>query len=177
MARTPKAQPVPPSPEPNSVAAVSNPALFESGGVLTIDLGAIQANYKLLAARVTPAECAAVVKGDAYGCGLDQVAETLLRAGCGTFFVAHLGEARRLRATTADATIFVLNGFAPGSGAAVMELNVRPVINSLVELAEWDQFTAESGWKGGAALHVDTGMNRLGLSIEEAAAVAARNRT
>jgi len=175
MAHQPQSHRATPQAEP--AVTTGGPALAEGGGILTIDLDALHANYKLLAARVTPAECAAVVKGDAYGCGLDQVAETLLRAGCSTFFVAHLGEARRLRAITADATIFVLNGFAPSSGAAVMELNIRPVINSLVELAEWDQFTAESGWKGGAALHVDTGMNRLGLSIEEAAAVAARNRT
>jgi alanine racemase len=166
------------TPERTEPAVItSGPALAESGGILTIDLGAIYANYKLLAARVMPAECAAVVKGDAYGCGLDHVASTLLGANCTTFFVAHLGEARRLRAIASEATIFVLNGFAPGSGAAVMELNVRPVLNSLVELAEWDQFTAESGWSGGAALHVDTGMNRLGLNIEEAAAVASRNHT
>ena len=48
------------------------------------------------------------------------------------------------------------------------------MINSLVELAEWDHFVATTGWNGGAALHVDTGMNRLGLTIEEAAAIAAR---
>lgn len=176
MAFQPHAQPVaPPTPEP--IVTTGGPALAESGGILTIDLDAIRANYKLLAARVTPAECGAVVKGDGYGCGLDQVTETLLRAGCRTFFVAHLGEARRVRALAREATIFVLNGFAPGSGAAVMELNVRPVLNSLVELAEWDQFIAESNWDGGAALHVDTGMNRLGVTIEEAAAIAARNRT
>ena len=176
MARQPQAQPAP-SPQPPAPAAAStNPAFAESGGILTIDLEAIRANYRLLASRVTPAECGAVIKGDAYGCGLDQVTQTLTRAGCRTFFVAQIAEARRVRALARNANIFVLNGFAPGSGPAVMELNVRPVINSLVELAEWDQFRAESKWEGGAALHVDTGMNRLGVTIEEAAAVAARAR-
>jgi alanine racemase len=174
MARQPQSQPSPP-PEP--AIATGGPALSESGGTLTIDLDAVRANYKLLEARVMPAECAAVVKGDGYGCGLEPVTETLLRAGCRTFFVAHLGEARRLRAIAPSATIFVLNGFSPGAGAAVIELNVRPVINSLVEIAEWDQFIAESKWDGGAALHVDTGMNRLGVTIEEAAAVATRGRS
>jgi alanine racemase len=175
MARQPQAQPAPP-PQPVPAATSGNPAFAESGGILTIDLDAIRANYRLLASKVTPAECGAVIKGDAYGCGLDQVTQTLTRAGCRTFFVAQIAEARRVRALARNATIFVLNGFAPGSGPAVMELNVRPVINSLVELAEWDQFRTENKWEGGAALHVDTGMNRLGVTIEEAAAVAARAR-
>lgn len=157
-------------------AMTGGAALGESCGVLTIDLDAIRANYRLLAARVTPAECAAVIKGDAYGCGLEQVATTLLRAGCRTFFVAQLGEARRLRNVAPAATIFVLNGFSPDASASIIELNVRPVINSLVELAEWEQFVTGQSWDGGAALHVDTGMNRLGVTIEEAAAVATRTR-
>lgn len=174
MAYQPRTQPAPEAAEPAVITG--GPAAAESGGILTIDLGAIAANYRLLAGRVTPAECAAVVKGDGYGCGLEQVTEALLRAGCRTFFVAHLGEARRVRAIAPSATIFVLDGFAPGSGQAVIELNVRPVINSMVELAEWDQFMAQSSWNSGAALHVDTGMNRLGVTIEEAAAVATRIR-
>jgi alanine racemase len=162
--------------QPDADVTTGGPAVAESCGILTIDLCAIVANYKLLAARVTPAECSAVVKGDAYGCGIEQVTRTLLHAGCRTFFVAHVGEARRVRAVARDATIFVLNGFTSSLGPLIIELNVRPVINSLVELAEWDQFIAESQWNGGAALHVDTGMNRLGVSIEEAAAVATRIR-
>lgn len=175
MARTPNAKAASQA-EPSPVNLAHNPAPAESCGILTIDLGAIQANYKLLAARVTPAECAAVVKGDGYGCSIEPVTDALARAGCNMFFVAHLSEARRVRAVAPEATIFVLNGFVTASGPAVMELDVRPVINSLVELAEWDRFVADSKWTGGIALHVDTGMNRLGVSIEEAAAVTARLR-
>jgi alanine racemase len=51
------------------------------------------------------------------------------------------------------------------------------VINSMTELAEWDTFVANRAWQGGAALHVDTGMNRLGVSPEEAAALAPRAQT
>ena len=70
----------------------------EAGGILTIDLGASSPTTRCCARRVMPAECAAVVKGDAYGCGIDQVTTALTRAGCQTFFVAHLSEARRVRA-------------------------------------------------------------------------------
>lgn len=171
MARQPKAQTSPPS-EP--VTTTGGPPEAEAGGVLTIDLSAIFANHRALAMKVMPTECAAVVKGDAYGCGLEQVVPTLTRAGCKTFFVAHLSEARQVRALAPEAAIYVLNGFTSGSGPGFMEAYAQPVINSSVELAEWDHFVAESGWRGGAGLHVDTGMNRLGLSIDETAAVAAR---
>ena len=169
MARPPK-----PQPPPEPTTTTGGPPEAEAGGILTIDLAAIFANYRALAVRVMPTECAAVVKGDAYGCGLDQVTQTLVRAGCKTFFVAHLDEARRVRRLAPEAVIYVLNGFPPGTGAAFMEAYARPVINSSVELAEWDHFVAASGWRGGVGVHVDTGMNRLGLSIDETAAVAAR---
>jgi alanine racemase len=175
MARQPQPQPAPEPAEP--VTATGGPPEKEAGGVLTIDLDAIRANYRALAAMVLPGECAAVVKADAYGCGLEQVVPTLLRAGCRTFFVAHLSEARRLRALSRDATIYVLNGFSSAAGPTFVECQARPVINSSVELAEWDNFVASSGWSGGAAMHVDTGMNRLGLTVEEAAVVAGRVQT
>ncbi len=172
MARQPKPEtPAPPRPP---TAATAGPPADEAPGILTIDLAAIFANYRALAQRVMPVECAAVVKGDAYGCGIGEVVTTLMHAGCQTYFVAHLAEARRVRAIAREADIYVLNGYPTGTGAAFAELKARPVINSSVELAEWDQFVAQSGWQGGVGVHVDTGMNRLGLSIDETAAVAAR---
>src|SRR5215831_8277784 len=146
----------------------------EAGGVLTIDLAAIEANWKKLAGMTIPVECAAVVKGDAYGCGLDPVTRKLAKAGCRTFFVADVAEGRRVRAIAPEATIYVLNGLIPGSAQTFANDNLRPVINSTTELAEWDAFVATKKWNGGAALHVDTGMNRLGISIDEAIAIATR---
>jgi alanine racemase len=176
MARQPHAQPVPPPapPTPPKAASTAGPSAAEAGGILTIDLEALRANYKMLATRVVPGEAAAVVKGDAYGCGLDRVTAVLSQAGCRTFFVAQVAEARQVRAISPDAVIYVLNGFAAGAGSSFVQAYARPVINSTVELAEWDHFVSTNGWNGGAALHVDTGMNRLGLSIEEAVAIAGR---
>jgi alanine racemase len=173
MARVPQASSLPPEP----AAITGGPAAQEACGILTIDLGALAANYKMLHARVSPGECAAVVKGDAYGCGIDEVTTALTRAGCQTFFVAHLSEARHVRAIAREAVIYVLNGFSLAAGPGFVETYARPVINSLVELAEWDHFVADSGFTGSAALHVDTGMNRLGLTIEDAAAIAAHIRS
>jgi alanine racemase len=146
----------------------------EAGGILTVDLGAIAANWNALAGMTVPVECAAVVKGDGYGCGLEPVTRALYRAGCRTFFVADIAEGRRVRAVASDAVIYVLNGVMPGSAQAFAADYLRPVINSATELAEWDAFVATRNWRGGGALHVDTGMNRLGITVDEAVAIAPR---
>jgi alanine racemase len=158
-------------------ASPAAPDPGEAGGLLTIDLAAIAANWQMLASTTVPVECAAVVKGDGYGCGLEPVTGALLRAGCRTFFVADVAEGRRVRAVAPDATIYVLNGVMPGSAAALAQDYLQPVINSTVELAEWDAFVATNKWRGGAALHVDTGMNRLGITVDEAVAIAPRLQT
>ena len=154
----------------------TGPLAAQAGGILTIDLAAIVANWRTLGRRAMPAECAAVIKADGYGCGIEQVAAALARAGCKTFFVADLAEARRVRAVAPEPTIYVLNGLLAYTAAAYAELRARPVIGSMVELAEWDAFCATHQWRGGAALHVDTGMNRLGVSATDAAALAPRIR-
>jgi alanine racemase len=149
----------------------------ETGGTLNVDLDAIAANWGALRRELPAVECAAVIKANAYGMGLEAVAARLAQEGCATFFVADVAEARRARARAPEATIYVLDGYTPGLGDIFMEINARPVINSMTELAEWDAFVAAKAWRGGAALHVDTGMRRLGISVEEAAALAPRTQT
>jgi alanine racemase len=158
-------------PLPEMPGAPNDP---ETGGTLTVDLDAIADNWQTLTRRLFAVECGAVVKANAYGLGLEPVTARLVKAGCKTFFVADVAEARRARSRAREAAIYVLNGFSPEAANAFAELNVQPVINSTVELAEWDAFIATQGWRGGAAIHIDTGMNRLGMSAEEAAALAPR---
>ncbi len=152
----------------------AGPAEAEAGGVLTIDLAAIEANWKKLSSTTVPVECAAVVKADGYGCGLEQVTAKLAKAGCRTFFVADVAEGRRVRAITPGSAIYVLNGVMPGTAQSFADAALRPVINSTTELAEWDAFVSTKTWRGGAALHVDTGINRLGITPDEAVAIAPR---
>ena len=133
------------------------------GAILTIDLDALVANYRLLAARAGKATTGAVVKANAYGLGIEAVVPALLRAGCRTFYVAHLSEAARVRALSADATLYVLNGLPPRSAPAYAALNARPVLGSMAEIDEW-----RAAGNRPFALHVDTGLNRLGLRVEEA---------
>ena len=82
----------------------------ETGGTLIIDLNAVEENFRALTRLLLTSECAAVVKANAYGLGLEPVTTKLANAGCRTFFVAHVAEARRLRPTVPDAAIYILNG-------------------------------------------------------------------
>src|SRR5713101_8686172 len=157
------------APEANQAAALAT-----ATGVLTVDLDAIVANWRKLEKAAVPAECAAVIKADAYGCGVDPVARALAAAGCKTFFVATLDEARAARAVVPQATIYVLDGFFQNCGDAFAKIDAKPVIGDLNELAEWDVFCRRSGWAGGAAIHIDTGMNRLGLTVSEAQGIIPR---
>jgi len=158
------------SPEANLAAAHAT-----ATGILTVDLDAVVANWRKLEKTAVPAECAGVVKANAYGCGAEQVSRALANAGCKTFFVATLDEAKVVRsAVPASAAIYVLDGFFQNSGEAYAKIDCRPVIGELNELAEWDVFCRRSGWRGGAAIHIDTGMNRLGLTVTEAQGIIPR---
>lgn len=157
------------SPEANQAAALAS-----ASGVLTVDLDAIIANWRKLEKTAVPAECAGVVKANAYGCGAEQVARALAGAGCKTFFVATIDEARVVRAAVPNAAIYALSGFFQNTGEEYAKIDCKPVIGDLNELAEWDVFCRRSGWSGGAAIHIDTGMHRLGLTITEAQGIIPR---
>ena len=154
-------------------------AAFPSPTRLVVDLDALTANRRALVERVGDGvEVAGVVKADAYGIGVERAARALAAAGCRTFFVAHVSEGVALRAVL-DASghpatrIFVLNGLTPGQECAYPSHRLSPVLGSLPEIADWTAFRAGSGATVGAALHVDTGMNRHGLSLAEARGFAA----
>ena len=147
-------------------------APIEAAALLTVDLGALAANWRFLAARARPAACAAVVKADAYGLGIERAVPALARAGCRTFFVAHLAEGRRARAAAPKAAIYVLNGMLPGTAEVFAREGLRPVLGSRAELEDWAALGRAAGRPLPAALHVDTGMNRLGFPVAEALALA-----
>ncbi|GAB4068731.1 alanine racemase [Ancylobacter sonchi] len=150
------------------------PIVDAASGVLTIDLTALAANYRLLQARLAPARAAGVVKADAYGLGASRVAPALYAAGCRDFFVAHLGEALRLRPLLAgDARLYVLNGLQPGAEAACAEAGIVPVLNSLDQIDNWAALARARGATLPALLQFDSGMCRLGLEPQEAEALAA----
>jgi alanine racemase len=147
-------------------------AAAHAGAILTIDLDAVAANWRLLRDRLGRAECAAVLKADAYGLGLAPVARRLAREGCRSFFVAQSGEALNLRALLPEADIYVLNGLAHGAEADYAAHNLRPVLNTLDEIARWRIACRAAGAALPAVLNIDTGMARLGLAPDEVDALA-----
>ncbi len=144
----------------------------EDSGLLTIDLSALCDNYRTLRSMARHATCAAVIKADAYGTGAKPAAQALAAEGCGTFFVATLREARVVRAAAPGATGYVLAGLFPDAGAAFLETGARPVLGSIPEIREWAAFCRAHSVRPPAAIHIDTGMNRLGLPPGEVDAVA-----
>lgn len=144
----------------------------EAAALLTIDLSALTRNWRAMAAMARRAECAAVVKADAYGIGLEPAGRALAAAGARTFFVAHVSEATRLRAAVPTATIFVLNGLFEAALDIYAARDLRPVLGSREDVERFSAFCRAIGRRLPAAIHVDTGMNRLGLDAAEAALLA-----
>jgi alanine racemase len=138
-----------------------------AGAILTIDLAALTANWALLRDKVAPAECAAVVKADAYGIGLEPAVTALTKAGCRTFFVAHVSEAVRIRAIGRNCTLYLLNGLTPGSSETLARSNIRPVLSSFCEIEEWASYCKTRDAKLPAAIQFDTGINRLGIAADQ----------
>ncbi|MEQ9519532.1 MAG: alanine racemase [Parvibaculum sp.] len=141
-----------------------------SGGTLTINLDALADNFRLVQSR-TKADIAACVKADGYGLGIVAAARAFAHAGCKTYFVASADEGAELRAALPDATIYVLNGLFSQSEAFLKAHHLRPCLSSLPEVKEWAQFAKRDAALP-AALHVDTGIHRLGFAAEETVAVA-----
>ena len=137
------------------------------GAVLTIDLDAVVANWRLLADRVAPAASAGVVKADAYGTGAARVAPALAGAGCRTFFVAHLDEGVALRPLLPAAAVHIINGAPPGSEPVFAENRLIPALNSLGAIDAWAAFARRREKPLAADIHIDTGMSRLGLPAAE----------
>ena len=140
---------------------------------LTVDLGAIVANWLALRARFSGRECAAVVKADAYGLGAVPVATALAEAGCDTFFVATADEAVELRDALPDVRILVLHGVQEGEEFAFANRRIIPVLNSREQIARWQPVAAQHV-HAVSALHLDTAMGRLGLQEQELTTLLAR---
>ena len=139
-----------------------------AGGRLTIDLGALADNYTSLRSKIAPAEAGVTIKADAYGLGLAQCAPVFWATGARSFFVALASEGVALRTLLPTATIYVLHGATPVNAAILRNENLIPVLGSPEMIALWRAV----GNGAQCALHIDTGMNRLGLTMDEAKALS-----
>ncbi len=142
--------------------------MSSAAATLTVDLDALAHNHAVLRELAGGAQVAPVVKADGYGLGVAAVARRLAAEGARTFYVARLAEGEALRAVLPGAAVRVLDGCPHGDAARLQAARLQPVLSSLDQVEAW---RASGG--GEAALHVDTGMNRLGLRPEELEALAA----
>jgi alanine racemase len=150
-----------------------DPAAARAGALLSIDLEAVKQNYRRLEQELKGTPSAAVVKADAYGLGAARVAPALAEAGARSFFVALPEEAMALRMVLgAEPAIYVLGGPLRGAESDYLAHDIIPVLNSLGDIKHWREVAAHEGRPLPAALHVDTGMNRLGVPQAELDLVA-----
>jgi alanine racemase len=130
---------------------------------LDLDGQSLVANWRVLNELSGAAACGAAIKADGYGLGAADVRTRLAAAGCRDFFVASWAEAARLGPIGEGASLSVLHGVRAEDMALARELGARPVLNSAVQVQRW-----RDAGGGPCDIMVDTGMNRLGLSVEEA---------
>ncbi len=143
--------------------------IFSARPVLRIDLGAIKDNYRAIKDKVgSKVQVAASVKADAYGLGAERVSRALYGAGCRVFFVATAGEGKGVRTAVGDnASIYVLNGPAPRDLSLIFGSDLKPVINSLTQARIWGDAIKSVNSPPFSAIHIDTGINRLGFPADE----------
>jgi alanine racemase len=134
--------------------------------VLEIDLDALVANWRILRAEHGH-DTAAVLKADGYGLGALEIATRLYAAGCRHMFTAHLMEAVEIRPVVPDAMLCVLHGLGPGEAETFISNSLAPALGTLCEVQAWAAAARDAGRRLPALLHIDTGMNRTGLSPEE----------
>jgi alanine racemase len=141
---------------------------YSTRPTLRVDLDAIKSNYAALKAKVGAAKIGASVKADAYGLGAVPVGKALYGAGCRIFFVATAGEGKILRdGIGPNAAIYVLNGPAPRDKGVLLGAKLKPVINSIEQARFWAEVSNSVNEPPYTAIHIDTGMNRLGLDMDE----------
>lgn len=135
--------------------------LCDASAELRVDLSVIIDNYQTLSAQ-SNAACAAVVKADAYGLGMEKVAPALYNnTNCDTFFVANLVEAVKLRSILKEPKIYVFNGLFKDQASAYLEHDITPILNDPNQIQFWN------GKKKPCGIHFDTGINRLGFSAQQ----------
>lgn len=137
-------------------------------GRLTIDLGALVANWTSLAAMNT-AETGAVVKADGYGLASGRVAGALYAAGARKFFIAAAEEGPAVRqAVGADAAIHVFSGHMDGDTDLIRDLNLIPMLNSAEQVTRHHAALPDHAF----GVQLDTGMNRLGMEADDWSALS-----
>ncbi len=129
-----------------------------------IDLAALERNLKLIRATLPPRiKYVAVVKADAYGHGLPQVAARLMHAGADLFAVANIAEAMTIRELSADWPVLLLSPVLPDEDRYLADYDLAATVSSAEEIRRFDAVGRAAGKAVTVHLKIDTGMGRLGV--------------
>tara|TARA_Y100001970_G_C14222443_1_gene853490 strand:- start:61 stop:1191 length:1131 start_codon:yes stop_codon:yes gene_type:complete len=150
---------------PFSGIILNNSEILKTRPKLTINLCALANNYNLLVNRANQSICGAVVKANAYGLGVKEIADCLYQNGCRHYFVANIHEAIELRELFNNIDIFIFDGMMPGQASLIINKNLIPVLNSLDQINYWLNESLDHDHP--IAIHFDTGMTRLGLDEKD----------
>jgi len=157
-------------PKLSNMEGISSPAATAR---LSVNLTALCTNYAEAMRRAAPASVAPVVKADGYGLGMVRIAQKLAARGANSFFVARLEEAITLRPIVPNARIFVFDGLMLGAAPSYEAHALIPVLNSVEEIAEYSAHARSTRAVLDAAIQIDTGINRSGISSEDVSEIAA----
>ncbi len=144
--------------------------MYVNQSVLEIDLAKISKNYDNLRKSISgKIEISAVVKANAYGLGMVEIATKLCRDnGCNKFFVANIDEAINLRnAIGRESYIFVLSGVFDNDYNELYQYNLIPILNNLKQVQIWNNYAGTKATRLPALLHINTGLNRVGFCDKE----------
>ncbi len=139
-----------------------------ASSILLVNLESIIKNYNFLKTKANKSEIGVSIKASAYGLGLKKICTTLVKQGCNTFFVATAKEGLETIKIKKSLNVYVLNG-TPNKKSAIflIKKGIKIVINNTQQLKDLINISNQISIKAGCAIHIDTGMNRLGLNIRE----------
>ena len=140
--------------------------MIKSNSILEVNTKNLIYNYKALSKISYNSLCTATVKADAYGIGAIEIIKIMEKNKCKHFFVATLEEALLIRKKKKNITLFILNGMESHNLLIFKKNKLIPIINSIKELKfliKNNNFKQPIKY----GLHIDTGLNRLGISINE----------
>jgi alanine racemase len=134
-----------------------------------VDLSALRENLAWLRDRVGPdVKIMTVVKADAYGHGLKQIAALLMQSGTDIFGVANLAEARTIRSVGRGWPILMLGACLPDEIETAVRDDVMPTLSTIEEARRFSDAASRLGKTVEAHVKVDTGMGRLGVTPDQA---------
>lgn len=138
---------------------------------IVIDLGIVKSNYKsicdYISKKNSSSEVGLVLKSDAYGTGIKDIASIVYSAGARKFFVVTLDEAILLKKILPNPDVYVLSGLLKNTESIYITYGIIPVLYTKTQINRWIDYASKISKKLPCIIKFDTGMNRMGIRDSE----------